>query len=97
MGVTRDGGRGAPLVLIVDDEADIADMLESYFRLEGYRTLVARDAAGAVERAAVAGELRPRAGAEDLEREGLGHVVVAALVGAGAAAYAAVRRREAAR
>lgn len=37
----------APLVLIVDDEPDIADMLESYFRLEGYRTLVARDAAGA--------------------------------------------------
>ena len=35
----------------MDDEADIADMLESYFRLEGYRTLVARDAAGAVEAA----------------------------------------------
>ena len=51
MDVTRDGNRGAPLVLIVDDEADIADMLESYFRLEGYRTLVARDAAGAVEAA----------------------------------------------
>lgn len=51
MDVTRDGNRGAPLVLIVDDEADIADMLDSYFRLEGYRTLVARDAAGAVEAA----------------------------------------------
>ena len=51
MDVTRDRRRGAPLVLIVDDEADIADMLESYFRLEGYRTLVARDAAGAVEAA----------------------------------------------
>ena len=38
MDVTRDGGRGAPFVLIVDDEADIADMLESYFRLEGYCT-----------------------------------------------------------
>ncbi|WP_342590861.1 response regulator transcription factor [Olsenella profusa] len=37
-----------PLVLIVDDERDIADMLESYFGLEGYRTLVARDAAGAL-------------------------------------------------
>nr|WP_204814050.1 response regulator transcription factor [Olsenella uli] len=38
----------APLVLIVDDERDIADLLESYFRLEGYRTLEAHDAAGAV-------------------------------------------------
>ena len=46
MDVTREGHRDAPLILIVDDEADIADMLESYFRLEGYRTLVARDAAG---------------------------------------------------
>ena len=41
----------APLVLIVDDERDIADMLESYFGLEGYRTLVARSAAGAVSAA----------------------------------------------
>lgn len=48
MDVTRDGRDEAPLVLIVDDERDIADMLEAYFRLEGYRTLVARDAAGAV-------------------------------------------------
>lgn len=48
MDVTLDGNRGAPLALIVDDEADIADMLESHFRLEGYRTLVARDAAGVV-------------------------------------------------
>ena len=44
MDVTREGHRDAPLILIVDDEADIADMLESYFRLEGYRTLVACDA-----------------------------------------------------
>ena len=51
MDVTREGHRDAPLILIVDDEADIADMLESYFRLEGYRTLVARDAAGAIEAA----------------------------------------------
>lgn len=41
-----DARRETPLVLIVDDERDIADLLESYFRLEGYRTLVARDAAG---------------------------------------------------
>ena len=46
--MTQPARRDAPLVLIVDDEADIADMLESYFRLEGYRTLVARDAAGAM-------------------------------------------------
>ena len=46
---SHDVGRGeAPLVLIVDDERDIADMLDSYFRLEGYRTLVALDAAGAL-------------------------------------------------
>lgn len=51
MDVTRDERRGASLVLIVDDEADIADMLESYFRLEGYRTIVVHDAAGAVEAA----------------------------------------------
>ena len=43
-----DGRDEAPLVLIVDDERDIADMLDSYFRLEGYRTLVAADAAGAL-------------------------------------------------
>lgn len=49
MDVTLDGNRGAPLALIVDDEAEIADILESHFRLEGYRTLVARDAAGVVE------------------------------------------------
>ena len=38
----------APLVLIVDDERDIADMLDAYFRLEGYRTLVATSATEAV-------------------------------------------------
>ena len=43
-----DGRDDAPLVLIVDDERDIADMLDSYFRLEGYRTIVAHDAAGAL-------------------------------------------------
>lgn len=43
-----DGCDDAPLVLIVDDERDIADMLDSYFRLEGYRTIVAHDAAGAL-------------------------------------------------
>ncbi len=41
-----DGRDDAPLILIVDDERDIADMLDSYFRLEGYRTIVAHDAAG---------------------------------------------------
>ena len=30
----------------MDDERDIADLLESYFRLEGYRTLAVYDAAG---------------------------------------------------
>lgn len=38
-----------PLVLIVEDEHDIADMLADYFGIEGYRTLVAGDAASAVE------------------------------------------------
>ena len=42
----EDGRDDAPLILIVDDERDIADMLDSYFRLEGYRTIVAHDAAG---------------------------------------------------
>lgn len=37
-----------PLVLIVDDEHDVADMLNTYFELEGYRTFVAHDAASAV-------------------------------------------------
>ncbi len=46
--MTPDTPRETPLVLIVDDERDIADLLESYFRLEGYRTLAAYDAAGAV-------------------------------------------------
>ena len=36
-----------PLVLIVEDEHDIADMLADYFGIEGYRTLVAGDAASA--------------------------------------------------
>lgn len=39
----------SPLVLIVEDERDIADMLADYFGIEGYRTLVAGDAASAVE------------------------------------------------
>lgn len=43
-----DGRDDAPLILIVDDERDIADMLDSYFRLEGYRTIVAHDAAEAL-------------------------------------------------
>ena len=38
-----------PLVLIVEDEGDIAGMLSRYFELEGYRTRVARDAAQALE------------------------------------------------
>ncbi len=46
--MTPDTPRETPLVLIVDDERDIADLLESYFRLEGYRTLAAYDATGAV-------------------------------------------------
>lgn len=37
-----------PLVLIVDDERDIADMLKSYFELEGYLATVAYSGAGAL-------------------------------------------------
>lgn len=46
-----DPRRETPLVLIVDDERDIVDLLESYFQLEGYRTLTAYDAAHAREAA----------------------------------------------
>lgn len=48
MGETPDAHRTTPTVLIVDDERDIADMLGSYFRLEGYRTFAAYSAAQAV-------------------------------------------------
>lgn len=41
----------APLVLIVEDERDIADMLADYFALEGYRTLIASSAAQATKAA----------------------------------------------
>lgn len=51
MDVTRGGHRNAPLILIVDDERDIADMLDSFFRLEGYRTLVAASASEALRAA----------------------------------------------
>ena len=50
MGEANGGMTGkSPLVLIVEDERDIADMLADYFGIEGYRTLVAGDAASAVE------------------------------------------------
>ena len=50
MGEAKGGAAGrSPLVLIVEDERDIADMLADYFGIEGYRTLVAGDAASAVE------------------------------------------------
>ncbi len=39
----------APLVLIVEDERDIADLLADYFEMEGYRTVTASNAADAVE------------------------------------------------
>lgn len=39
----------APLVLIVEDERDIADLLADYFETEGYRTVTASNAADAVE------------------------------------------------
>lgn len=39
----------SPLVLIVEDERDIADMLADYFGLEGCRTFVAGDVASAIE------------------------------------------------
>ena len=40
-----------PLVLIVDDERDIADMLKSYFEMSGYLATVALDGAQALEKA----------------------------------------------
>lgn len=40
-----------PLVLIVDDERDIADMLKSYFEMSGYLVTVAFDGASALEKA----------------------------------------------
>ena len=40
-----------PLVLIVDDERDIADMLKSYFEMSGYLATVAFDGASALEKA----------------------------------------------
>lgn len=44
----QDEHQKAQLVLVVDDERDIADLLESYFRLEGYRTFAAYNAADAI-------------------------------------------------
>lgn len=43
--------RTKPLVLIVDDERDIADMLKSYFEASGYLALAAYDGPSAIERA----------------------------------------------
>lgn len=40
-----------PLVLIVDDERDIADMLKRYFEMSGYLATVACDGAQALEKA----------------------------------------------
>ncbi len=48
MSLIQDEHQRAPLVLVVDDERDIADLLESYFRLEGYRTHAAYTAADAI-------------------------------------------------
>ncbi len=42
----------AQRILIVDDVADIADMLSSYFRRQGYETMTAYDGAGALRLAA---------------------------------------------
>ena len=39
-------------ILIVDDERDIVDLLERYFRRQGYLTLTARDGEAAVDQAA---------------------------------------------
>lgn len=44
----------SPLVLIVEDEADIVAMLADYFAIQGYRTSIARDAASALEAVASA-------------------------------------------
>lgn len=44
--------REKPLILIADDERDIADMLKGYFELSGYRTMVAYDGASAIQQAA---------------------------------------------
>ncbi|MDO4443400.1 MAG: response regulator transcription factor [Slackia sp.] len=40
-----------PLMLIVEDERDIADMLKSYFEMSGYLAMVASDGAQALEKA----------------------------------------------
>ena len=43
-----------PLMLVVDDERDIANMLRDYFELQGFRVRVACDGPGAIEAAACA-------------------------------------------
>ena len=48
MSLIQNEHQKAPLVLVVDDERDIADLLESYFRLEGYHTHAAYTAADAI-------------------------------------------------
>lgn len=45
------GAGNKPLVLIVEDERDIADMLKSYFEMSGYLATVALDGASALEKA----------------------------------------------
>lgn len=43
-----------PLMLVVDDERDIANMLRDYFELQGFRVHVACDGPGAIEAATCA-------------------------------------------
>lgn len=45
------GARDAPLVLVVDDEAEIRQLVERTLRLKGYRVEVAVDGAEAIEKA----------------------------------------------
>ena len=44
-----DGGR-VMRMLVVDDEADIANMLAEYFRMEGYEVTAANDGPTALRR-----------------------------------------------
>lgn len=48
-GAAHGAARTRPLILIVDDERDIADMLKGYFELSGYLAAVAYDGDAAIQ------------------------------------------------
>lgn len=50
-GAAHGAARTRPLILIVDDERDIADMLKGYFELSGYLVAVAYDGDAAIQAA----------------------------------------------